>query len=154
VDCRKQGGKMVKNVISLIILCSIVCGCTTSSFSPQPGASFSGRIDISQEKARTGHVFFTISDDGTKIHDYTLRLMNVLCNDVTIGMVDYTVVVDSPINGKRFNIESEYIGTLSGVFSSETRAGGYIQIVLKKTVTNITESCDLGQYKWSASVED
>jgi hypothetical protein len=81
-------------------------------------------------------------------------MMNVQCNDITIGMVDYTVVVDSPISGKRFNIESEYIGTISGVFSSQTHAGGYIQIVLKKNVTNITESCDLGQYKWSATIKD
>lgn len=145
---------MVRNIISLVILCSIIWGCSGGSSSPQPGASFYGKIDISQEKARTGNVLFTISDDGTKIHDFTIRLMNVQCNDVTIGIVDYTVVVDSPISGKRFNIESEYIGTVDGVFSSQTRAGGYIQIVLKKNLTNITESCDLGQYKWSAAVEE
>jgi hypothetical protein len=142
---------MLKRIIQSIIICLLLAGC--GSFSPKPGAELSGKIDISQQKARTGKIFLTISDDGTKINDITLWLTNVQCGGVTTGMVNFNVTVDSPIDGKRFTIENEYIGEIKGSFQSPTTAGGNIYLVLAKNITNSNTACDLGTYKWSASVD-
>jgi hypothetical protein len=146
-----QGGLMLKRIALFIVISLIVAGC--GSFSPQPGAELSGKIDISQQKARTGKIFLNVSDDGTKISDITLWLTNVQCGGVTTGMVNLNVIVDSPLDGKRFNIENVYFGELSGSFQSPTTAGGTIYIILGKNITNTDTTCDLGTYKWSASAD-
>jgi hypothetical protein len=142
---------MVKRIILTIVIGILLVGC--AGFSPQSGAELSGTIDISQQKARTGKIFLTVSDDGTKIKDITLWLTNVQCGGVTTGMVNFNVTVDSPIDGKRFQIDNDYIGEITGSFKSATTAGGNIHLVLGKNLTNSDAACDLGTYLWSAAVD-
>ncbi len=140
---------MLKRIMQTLIIGLLLAGC--GSFSPQPGAELSGKIDISPQKARTGKIFLTVSDDGTRINDITLWLTNVQCAGVTTGMVNFNVTVDSPLEGKRFDIQNEYIGEITGSFQAPTRAGGNIYLILSKSLTNSNAPCDLGTYQWSAS---
>ncbi len=142
---------MLKRIVQSILVCLLLAGCASGGALPQPGTKFSGPINISQQKAKTGEILFTISKDGTKINNVTLKLTNVQCEGVTTETVNLNVVVDSPISGKRFTINSNYFGEISGTFQSATAAGGDITIVLGKSFTKTQNSCNLGNYLWSAS---
>jgi hypothetical protein len=142
---------MLKRIIQSILVCFLLAGCASGGSLPLPGASFSGTINISQQKAKTGEILFTISKDGTKINDITLKLTSVQCEGVTTDTVNLNVIVDSPIDGKRFTVKNNYFGEISGTFQSSTSAGGDITIVLGKSLTKTQNSCNLGNYLWSAT---
>jgi hypothetical protein len=148
-----QGASMLKKIIQSILVCFLLAGCMSGNSLPQPGAKFSGTINISQQKAKTGEILFNISRDGTKISDITLRFTDVLCEGVSTDTVNLNVIVDSPLDGTRFTVDSAYFGEISGTFQSSTTAGGDINVILGKNFTKTHTSCNLGTYLWSASAE-
>jgi hypothetical protein len=167
--------KWFKRPIGMALALLLLVGCGVRSAAPKPGAAFSGTINVGN-KAGSGSLSFSISEDGTKLINLGTSLQKVNCKDmITMGSVaDYdsnpgiTItngVFEAPrpaMGGEvwdyKFNpgdpfptpVPNPYtIGKITGRFTTPTTASGTITIYLGATMSGGVV-CELGTFEWSA----
>lgn len=144
---------------------------------PQPGATFSGPIEISG-KASSGAISFKVSEDGASITDVNITLKELKCDGLSLGRVhDYMgglliSITDGefsasiPAIGRSQVSESENynlttspfdfptfsdmgsVGQFEGKFPSAMHASGTINIYVWAIMTD--RACELGKFTWEA----
>jgi hypothetical protein len=157
------------SVFGLTMIMVLTTGCGGSSaVQPQPGATFSGPMELSASGVGSnvtvngGEIEFTVANDGSGVVSSTYSLKNALCvneqkNTRVSGGSNYLVSKNPPVpivKGK-FEFEAgDYI--IKGDFTSETEANGTIEIYSFEMETLNTGNyftCDFGTWNWSASVK-
>lgn len=161
-------------VFGLMLIVLLLAGCSEADAtptsvpptatripSPQPGAVFSGLMEISTSgmgsnvTADGGEIEFTVSEDGTAIASTTYILINAVCtNEQKNPRVEgaWASSVKSfpppPIENGKFEFEASEGILIKGNFTSETEAKGTIEISTIEANGMLT--CDFGIWNWSA----
>ena len=170
--------KIFSRLIGMVLVLLLLVACGGKSASPKPGASFSGTINVG-DKAGSGSLSFSISEDGTKLANLTTSLQKANCKDmITMGSVeDYdsnpsiTItngVFEAPLPAMggevwdyKFNPGNSFptpvpnpytIGKITGRFTSTTTANGTITIYLGAPMSGGVV-CELGTFEWSAAAK-
>lgn len=160
--------QLLQSVICSTFIMFLVSGCSgTSAVEPQPGATFSGPMEISSSGMGSnvtvdgGEIEFTVTEDGAAIASITYNLINAVCTNVEkntrVGSASYSVSSNPPtpiINGN-FEFEGTDI-IIKGNFTSATEANGtfeYIVFEMETLDTGNYFTCDFGTWNWSAIVK-
>ena len=143
---------MKKLFLFLLVAALVLAGCGGGSAQPKPGATFSGPIEISADKAESANLFFTVSDDGTAITKIGISFTNFKCEVMSAGSMSLNSGGNFPItNG--LDLSPSNIGQIKGKFNSPTKASGTIDIKLEINTGFGTATCELGTFKWSAEAK-
>ena len=153
--------ELMQQIFGLTLIVLLLTGCGGAAVSPQPGATFSGLMEVgtsgmgSNVTADGGEIEFTVSEDGTAIASTTYMLNNAACtNDQNNPRVEgawassVTSFPPPPIENGKFEIEAAEGILIKGNFTSETEAKGTIEISTKEVDGLLT--CDFGTWNWSA----
>jgi hypothetical protein len=130
---------------------------------PQPGATFTGPMEISQpgseRTAKGGSLEFTITEDGNAIASVSITVTESKCSVTSEGVTYVTEVRSSttsfegpfPIAEGKIDATFDNSRKLKGQFTSPTEANGTIDVV-QTTVVGLGKlvNCDLGEWNWSA----
>ena len=117
---------------------------------PKPGASLTGPIDIKSEKASSGAINFTISDDGTSVTWISITLNDVDVGVFTAGSMSQEKSISIPVSGGAFSDSVDGMGKIEGRFTSPTEASGTINLALDVYQVGPVE---FGTWNWSAKAE-
>ena len=160
------------NVVVIILLAS-ACGSTAK---PEPGAQFSGTIDMGAN-AKSGSIHFSISSGGDALENLEIVVNDLTCKKMTVGKArDSQAGPNIPVANGRFNspipaigrISENYnlgtspddfpvidsldtVGKIDGAFASPTQASGKITIFMWVIMTD--RACELGTFDWVAEVK-
>lgn len=118
---------------------------------PQPGATFSGPIEISG-KASSGTISFTISDDGDSITSVSVLLSDLECDGMSAGSMETRASGPFPVTDGELAASPSNLGEIEGQFTSSTEAVGTINLRLEFSVLDQKIVCELGTWGWSAEV--
>jgi len=153
--------QMLQSLIGSTLIILLVIGCGGGA-SPQPGAAFSGPMEISSNgmgsnvTADGGDIAFTVTEDGAAIESTTYNLENAVCtnDEKTIEVQGaWSIGVQSfpppPIENGSFEIVASDGVLIKGNFTSATEANGTIDI--SSNEGNLV--CDFGTWNWTAIVK-
>jgi len=159
--------QLLQSVIGSTLIMLLVIGCGgTSSVQPQPGATFSGPMEISTSGMGSnvtvdgGEIEFTVTEDGAAIASTSFWLINAVCtNDLKNRRIEgawsmgFSNVPPTPIKNGNFEQERGDI-KIKGNFTSATEANGTIEISSEEEdmVKGQYFTCDFGTWNWSAII--
>ena len=115
----------------------------------QPGATFSGPIEISG-KASSGAISFAVSVDGASIISMSVTLKDVKCDGMSAGSMETTTSGPFPVTDGKLAASPSNLGEIKGQFTSSTEAVGTIHLRLEFSILGQTTVCELGTWNWSA----
>lgn len=118
----------------------------------QPGATFSGPIEISG-KASSGVINFTISEDRTLLTSVRVTLKDVKCDGMSAGSMETTAAGPFQVNDGKFSASPSNLGEINGQFNSSTEAVGTIHVRLEFSILGQKTVCELGTWNWSAKAD-
>ena len=160
--------QLLQSVICSTLILLMVSGCNgTSAVEPQPGATFSGPMEISSSGMGSnvtvdgGEIEFTVTEDGAAIASITYNLINEVCTNDTKntrreGGMSSSVRSNppTPIKNGNFEFDSGDIN-INGTFTSATEASGTIKMSseVESEVEQNYFTCDYGTWNWSAIVK-
>lgn len=175
MSCQRSHQQIIG--MTLVLLLLVGCGTPAAkTVPPQPGASFSGEINAG-DKAESGTLAFTVSENGDAILELRTSLQKANCNDmISMGSVaDFQsnpgiTIADGTFEGAlpaiggmvtdyRFNPPDPFptpvpnpmtVGKIDGRFTAPTTASGTITIFLGAIMTGGIV-CELGTFDWSAT---
>jgi hypothetical protein len=169
-DCKKR----LQWIIGVVLVMWLLVGCGVASVKPQPGATFTGPLELIRSGTNggigSGELEITIAEDGTGISSVSFTLSNMNCSNesgsINIASDGFSTTMTFPqpaaiANGK-FELDIGGIDEeikIDGLFTSPTEANATIQISTTTTVappgTNFKESisCDYGSWNWSGEVK-
>jgi hypothetical protein len=171
--------RLFQRILEMTLVLLLLAACGGKTASPDPGASFSGTINVG-DKAGSGALSFSISGSGTELTNLSTSLQKANCqNMITMGSVsDYQSNPGIPINRGAFEgslpamggMVSDYrfsppgnvlptpvpnpetVGRITGRFTSAKTASGTITIYLGAPMTGGVV-CELGTFDWSATAK-
>jgi len=161
--------RLFLSVFGLTMILVFATGCGgASSIQPQPGATFSGPMELSASGVGSnvtvngGEIEFTVTDDGSGVVSSTYSLKNATCvneqKNTRVGGGSIYLAskqLPAPVGKGKFEFGTmDYI--IKGTFTSATEANGTIEIYSFEMETLNTGNyftCDFGTWNWSASVK-
>jgi hypothetical protein len=168
--------KLSHRILGIALVFLLLAGCGAPAAAPDPGAAFSGAINV-DAKAGSGSLSFSVSDTGAAIGALSISLQSANCNNmITMGSVEDSVsdagitITDGAFEGRlpamggmvtdyRFNLGDSFptpvsdpytVGKIAGRFTTSTTASGKITIFLGAPMSGGVV-CELGTFDWSAS---
>jgi len=119
---------------------------------PQPGAIFSGPIDIHDEGASSGTLTLTIAADGASIATVGLSLKDFHCGGMSAGESTMISAANAPLTDA-IDVTVDTIGEIHGRFESATTASGTIHLT-PGVMHGLGEfePCELGTFNWTAEL--
>jgi hypothetical protein len=135
-------------VIVLTLLLASVMGCAgeEKKVSPEPGATLTGAIEIS-EGASGGTISLKVSGDGASLTSISVTLSNLQCDGFSAGSMTKTASASISITEGNFQGSVADVGEIEGEFTSSTEANGSINLMLEIPYFG---TCELGTWNWSA----
>jgi len=116
---------------------------------PRPGATFSGPIEIS-EKASSGTIKLTVSEDGASITSVDITLKDLKCNGFSAGSMAKQVRGPFAVIDGNLVASVSGMGEIRGRFASPTQASGTVNLTLE---IPFAKPCKLGEWRWSAKAD-
>ena len=170
--------KISRRMIGIACAILLLVGCGAHATAPQPGASFSGTINVG-DKAGSGWLSFTIAQNGGALTNLLTSLQKVNCKDmismgsvenyasdpgisVTKGIFEASLpAMGGMIKDFSLNLgnprptpvpDPDTVGKITGRFTTSTTATGTITIFLGAPMSGGIV-CELGTFDWSASAQ-
>ena len=140
--------KKIALLAMTVILAGTLLGCAgeEKKVSPEPGATLTGAIDITQA-ASGGTISLTISGDGASLTSISVTLSDLECDGFSAGSITKTAGASISITEGNFQGSVADIGEIEGEFTSSTVANGTVNLMLEIPFFG---TCDLGTWNWSA----
>jgi hypothetical protein len=163
--------------LSLFLVSLFFSACSGGTVSPANGAMFNGTISTG-EKAKSGTISFSVSQDGTSLTQLGITLDELKCGALTIGRIHDNLgevqvsLVGGSFSGSipalgaaQFTESQDYsmaaspfdftafedmskVNQLDGKFTSATHASGTIHLYVQAVMTD--RACELGEFTWEA----
>jgi len=117
---------------------------------PMPGRAYSGPL-LDLEKASSGMLTLTVSQDASMIEKVSIVLMSVECETFSSGMMMQAVTGQYPIRGELLEAEISGIAQVQLQFYTPESVNGQVHVLLDPGTGAV---CDIGSTAWVGLLVD